>query len=201
MSEKKRGTNSILLLGLRILPQVKFSIWNFAIPIIGALAFARLFPSGSTGNTKIFLSILPNILAFDGAVLGLILGLFGIYGSIESNQRTLFAICNAPEGGKFSYFKQKIVTVFKMCFWVFFCSAGLTLGYVLLSIGDRALLLVDFINPSYRPMGFAFLMAWFQIKLMVELKIYLFSMYQRTITEARAMALENQKKPFDSSID
>ncbi|PIS10854.1 MAG: hypothetical protein COT73_07085 [Bdellovibrio sp. CG10_big_fil_rev_8_21_14_0_10_47_8] len=201
MSGKKRGTNSIILLAFRILPQVKFSFWNFIIPIVGAVIFAKMFPVGSSGNAKIFLGILPNLLAFDGAVLGLILGLFGIYGSIESNQRTLFAICHAPEGGRFSYFKQKLITVFKMCFWVFFCSAGLTVGYVFLSLGDRAISCFDFINQSYRPMCFAFAMAWFQIKLMVELKIYLFSMYQRTVNEARALAVENKQTPFDTSID
>lgn len=197
----RKGTNSIILLALRLLPQVKFSFINFAIPYIVAVGFAYLFYPSSAGSKEILSSVLSNLMAFNGAVLGLILGVFGIYGAVESNQRTLFAIVNAPEGGKFSFYKYKLVTIFKMCFWVFICSFLLMVMYVLLSLSGKLELLASLVNPDFKVPLFVCVVAWLQSKLLIELKIYIFTMYQRSITEARALALESKQKPFDNSID
>ena len=200
MSSQK-GTNSIVLLAFRLLPHVRPSAWNFFIPIVGAILFATVFYGESNLSYQICKDILEAILQFDGAVLGLILAVFGIYGTVESNQRTLFAITRAPQNSNFSYYKLKLVTVFKMCFWVFSCSAFLLIVYALLLAREQVPLISEFLSEKSRYSFLAFIIAWTQIKILVELKIYVFSMYQRALTEARSYAIEQGKQPFDSSID
>lgn len=196
-----KGTNSILLLALRILPHVKLSIGNLLIPIIGGLMFGYAFYGESDSYHEICKKILEAILQFDGAVLGLILAVFGIYGTVESNQRTLFAITKGPEGSRISFFKLKLITVFKMCFWVFTCSSFLLTIYSLISIKEHIPLVTEILMPKFRYAVLAFLISSAQIKILIELKVYVFSMYQRALTEARAYAVEQSKTPFDSSID
>jgi len=173
---------------------------NLISPPAIAIAVAYIF-CGAKEPFTLTKDLLEAILQFDGAVLGLILAVFGIYGTVESNQRTLFAITRAPEGSKFSFYKLKLITVFKMCFWVFFCSSLLLGLYSLLLMKEQIDFISKIISPPYRYPFFLFFVTWAQVKILVELKIYVFSMYQRALTEARTYAQEQGKDPFDKSID
>lgn len=197
----RSGTNSIIILAFRLLPQVKFSKVNFFIPYLVASLFAYQFYPSSADSKAVLLNAMSNLMAFNGTVLGLILGVFGIYGAVESNQRTLFAVTNSPDGSKFSFYKHKLVTIFKMCFWVFLCSLFLLLLFIFLSISERMVWLSSIFRPDLKIPIYVFSVAWLQTKILVELKIYIFSMYQRSINEARALAIENKMTPFDKGID
>lgn len=196
-----KGTNSIVLLAFRILPQIKFSIGNFILPIVGGVLLALVFHPTSIESKVALEKILGVFLSFDGAILGLILAVFGIYGSVESNARTLFSITKCPPESRFSFFKIKLVTVFKMCFWVFACSSILLALFAALTMPSKMGFFSRVVSYEFKACVFGFLAGWAQTKILVELKIYVFSMYQRAMNEARMLAIENKMDPADKGID
>lgn len=202
-SESPRGTNSILILSLRTLPHLKGDWINFLTPfVLGISASYLAYVSKSPIARNDVVAAFGNLLQFNGALLGLLMAGFGLYSSVPTNQRTLIQIINAPKESRFSFFKMRLLTIYKMAFWSFSCTAAMLILYLLCSLNLLSSIEVIHSFSSKVKISISIgLMVLFQVKVIIELKIYVFSIYMRSMTEARMHAIENGKVPFDNSAD
>lgn len=201
---KRSGTNSIILLALRTFPNLRLSWVNLLIPwvcgiVSGAVVWNVYHPgSGFVASTVQLLNVL---LSFNGAILGLVMAGFAIYAALPHEQITVFTASQAPEGGKYSFLKYRLLYFFKTFFWVFLGCCAITAMYAVYTLVSFAV--VD-ISVGCRKLLAATtwaLIAVVQAKIFVELKIFIFTIYTNTLTLARFVCQQAKQEPFDKSSD
>ncbi len=207
--KRRIGTNSTLVLALRTFANLNFSWINFLIPILGGSIIAGLLCCVDVPDSRRLLTAAQGLLAtlvqLNGGCLGLILVGFSIYASLPSQDYVIFAISNKPDEGKYSFLKYKLLIFFKSFFWVFFCTC------FLISIYAFSILYPE-IDPSgiqspisasskFKRFAFFFFCAAAEIKILVEVKIFIFTLYSSTLSQARFAAQANNIKPVDEGLD
>lgn len=203
MSSDSHAKNSIFMLAYRHLPSIRFDFVNFIVPPGSGLILLMLAMNrGTVLQSESLTNSIGNLLQFNGALLGLLMAGFGIYSAVPANRHTIFSIVNAADGSENSYFKARLLTIFKMAFWSFLCTASMSFIYVMVALDLIDVMpYSDEVSQRLKQALVVGCVGWLQVKIFVELKVYVYSVFVRAMTEARLVAISDGKIPFDKSSD
>lgn len=199
----RENSNSIFDLACKTFPHLAFSganTWGTLVVALSVSIAAACFYN-SNDYSGLLNSVLPILIGFNGSILGLVLAGFG-FAALPEKTWTLFAVTEAPKNGKFSYLKNKLLIFFKVIFWIFLCSFFIVAVFLFCSF-YRSLsteyALHQIPSKAIRVFLVTFPVAWAQVKIFVELKIFIFTVYSTTLTQAQGLALLEKQDPFDKT--
>lgn len=202
---KIKGSNSIFLLFFRVIFRLKWSWPNFLIPHVFALLSVVPFfiYAPFSDFKKIFSEILGLVLGFDGSILGFVIGSFAIFASFSDKEMTVFAVSNKREGDYYSFLKTKLLTFFKSFFWIFIGTSYALLWFGFLKTTE---LFPEICETTERYWSLfrvtsLYLLVYTQVKILVELKVLIFVIYNNSLTQARFMAQQQNVQPIDDTND
>ena len=201
-NNSKSGTNSFYLLALRTLPHLNFNLISFVVPFIAAIIAAVIVYFLDAPDRLAFLDITLFLTTIDSALAGIVITGFTLYTAIPNNRRVLHMAITQASKSRFSYFKLSLLYGFKVCFWILNCTLIMIVFYITIKISLNCSISVsDIFQKKILRVVTTFFLTWSQVKIFVELKSFLFSTYIRALTEARLLAIENNKTPFDQGMD
>ncbi|RYZ77713.1 MAG: hypothetical protein EOP05_00805 [Proteobacteria bacterium] len=198
-----RGSNSILLLFLRINFRLRWSWFNCLFPIFVASITVFFIPPGRSPNDleKLVITVAGTLANFDGAVLGFVIAAFMVIASFTNKELTVFSITNKRVGDPYSFFKSKLLVFFKSFFWIFVstCAIGsiwLACLWIEPASSHSSLSMANLISRVE-----IWFVVYFQTKVMIEIKVLIFTVYNSALTQGRFMAQLEKKIPLDETND